>query len=102
MYKSIFPTFDEIKKGYKVFANNYYKGEDNDDEHEHYYVKPIDRHNFITFPLEDLGGTVMVTIDEYLGLRANYYQFTEDLKGIELYAPPTNIEIADETFFKQN
>lgn len=56
-----------------------------DDEHEHYYVKPIDRHNFITFPLEDLGGTVMVTIDEYLGLRANYYQFTEDLKGIEVY-----------------
>ena len=71
-----------------------------DDEHEHYYVKPIDRHNFITFPLEDLGGTVMVTIDEYLGLRANYYQFTEDLKGIELYTPPTNIEIADETFEK--
>ena len=71
-----------------------------DDEHEHYYVKPIDRHNFITFPLEDLGGTVMVTIDEYLGLRANYYQFTEDLKGIELCTPPTNIEIADETFEK--
>lgn len=73
-----------------------------DDEHEHYYVKPIDRHNFITFPLEDLGGTVMVTIDEYLGLRANYYQFTEDLKGIELYKHPTDIEIADETFFEQN
>ena len=72
-----------------------------DDEHEHYYVKPIDRHNFITFPLEDLGGTVMVTIDEYLGLRANYYQFTEDLKGIELYEPPTDIEIADETFLNK-
>ena len=69
-----------------------------DDEHEHYYVKPIDRHNFITFPLEDLGGTVMVTIDEYLGLLANYYQFTEDLKGIELYEPSNDIEIADETF----
>ena len=72
-----------------------------DDEHEHYYVKPIDRHNFITFPLEDLGGTVMVTIDEYLGLRANYYQFTEDLKGIELYEPPNDIEIADETFLNK-
>ena len=69
-----------------------------DDEHEHYYVKPIDRHNFITFPLEDLVGTVMVTIDEYLGLRANYYQFTEDLKGIELYEPSNDIEIADESF----
>lgn len=72
-----------------------------DDEHEHYYVKPIDRHNFITFPLEDLGGTVMVTIDEYLGLRANYYQFTEDLKGIELYEPLNDIEIADETFLNK-
>ena len=69
-----------------------------DDEHEHYYVKPIDRHNFIAFPLEDLGGTIMVTIDEYLGLRANYYQFTEDLKGIELYEPSNDIESADETF----
>lgn len=67
-----------------------------DDEHERYYVKPIDRHNFITFPLEDLGGTVMVTIDEYLGLRANYYQFTEDLKGIELYElPPVFVQEDD-------
>ena len=67
-----------------------------DDEHEHYYVKPVDRHNFITFPLEDLGGTVMVTIDEYLGLRANYYQFTEDLKGIELYElPPVFVQEED-------
>lgn len=72
-----------------------------DDEHEHYYVKPIDRHNFITFPLEDLGGTVMVTIDEYLGLRANYYQFTEDLKGIELYEPSNDIEIVNETFLNK-
>ncbi len=56
-----------------------------DDEHEHFYVKPIDKHNFITYPLEDLSGTVMLTVDEYLGLRANYYQFTEDLTDIELY-----------------
>lgn len=71
-----------------------------DDEHEHFYVKPIDKHNFITYPLEDLSSTVMLTVDEYLGLRANYYQFTEDLKGIELYVPTTDTEIADETFFK--
>ena len=64
------------------------------------FVKPIDRHNFTAYPLEDLGGTVMVTIDEYLGLRANYYQFTEDLKGIELYEPSNDTEIADETFFE--
>lgn len=60
-----------------------------DDEHEHFYVKPIDRHNFTTYPLEDLSGTVMLTVDEYLGLRANYYQFTEDLTSIELYEPQT-------------
>ena len=32
MYKSIFPTFDEIEKGYQVFANNYSKGKDDDGE----------------------------------------------------------------------
>lgn len=32
MHKSIFPTFDEIEKGYQVFANNYYKGKDDDGE----------------------------------------------------------------------
>ena len=74
-----------------------------DDEHEHYYVKPVDRHNFITFPLEDLGGTVMVTIDEYLGLRANYYQFTEDLKGIELYEiPPVFVQEDDNSTPKKD
>lgn len=63
-----------------------------DDAHEHYYVKPIDRHNFITYPLEDLSGTVMVTVDEYLGLRAAYYQFSEDLTGIEVYEPELEVE----------
>lgn len=56
-----------------------------DNEQEHFYVKPIDKHNFITYPLEDLSDTVMLTVDEYLGLRANYYQFTDDLKAVELY-----------------
>ena len=32
MYKSIFPTFDEIEKGYQVVSNNYYKGKDDDGE----------------------------------------------------------------------
>ncbi len=66
-----------------------------DDEHEHFYVKPIDRHNFITYPLEDLSGTVMLTVDEYLGLRANYYQFSEDLTGIEVYEPETEVEVTE-------
>lgn len=63
-----------------------------DDEHKHFYVKPIDRHNFITYPLEDLSGTVMLTVDEYLGLRENYYQFTEDLTGIEIYKEENEAE----------
>lgn len=66
-----------------------------DDAHEHYYVKPIDRHNFITYPLEDLSGTVMVTVDEYLGLRAAYYQFSEDLTGIEVYEPEAEKEVPE-------
>lgn len=28
MYKSIFPTFDEIEKGYQVFSEDFYKGQD--------------------------------------------------------------------------
>lgn len=70
------------------------------DDKTRVFVKPTDMHSFTAYPLEDLGGTVMVTIDEYLGLLANYYQFTEDLKGIELYEPQTDTEIADETFFE--
>lgn len=56
-----------------------------DDERKHFYIKPVSRHEYIAYPLEDLSGTILVTLDEYLGLRASYYQFTEDLKGIELY-----------------
>lgn len=56
-----------------------------DDAHEHFYVKPISQHEYTTYPLESLDGTVKVTLEEYLGLRSNYYQFTEDLNGLELY-----------------
>lgn len=63
-----------------------------DDERKHFYIKPVSRHEYIAYPLEDLSGTILVTLDEYLGLRANYYQFTEDLKGIELYEPEQESE----------
>lgn len=49
------------------------------------FVKPTNRHDFISYPLEDLSGTVALTIEEYLGLRTNYYQFNEQLTGIEEY-----------------
>lgn len=66
-----------------------------DDEHEHYYVKPVDRHNFTAYPLEDLSGVVALTLEEYLGLRTNYYQFNEQLTGIEEYVAEE--ESTDET-----
>lgn len=49
------------------------------------FVKPTDRHNFTAYPLEDLSGVVALTLEEYLGLRTNYYQFNEQLTGIEEY-----------------
>lgn len=47
-------------------------------------VKPLDRHNFVTFPIENLLGALLLTLEEYLGLRANYYRFNETLTGLEL------------------
>lgn len=57
------------------------------------FVKPTSRHDFISYPLEDLSGTVALTIEEYLGLRTNYYQFNEQLTGIEEYVAE---EVEDE------
>lgn len=56
------------------------------DEKTHFYVKPIDKHNYTSYPLENLDNTVLLTAEEYLGLRANYYQFNDNLTGIELYS----------------
>lgn len=49
------------------------------------FVKPTGRHSFTAYPLEDLSGVVALTLEEYLGLRTNYYQFNEQLTGIEEY-----------------
>lgn len=48
------------------------------------YVKPTDKNNFVTFPIDDLKGALALTLDEYLGLRANYYVFKDDLSGLEI------------------
>lgn len=48
------------------------------------YVKPIDKYNFVTFPIQDLAGSLALNVEEYLGLRANYYVFKNDLSGIEI------------------
>ena len=47
-------------------------------------VKPIGRYDFDTYPLNDLAGAIFITLEEYLGLKANYYRFNETLTGLEL------------------
>lgn len=59
------------------------------------FVKPTSRHSFTAYPLEDLSGVVALTLEEYLGLRTNYYQFNEQLTGIEEY-------VAEEESTKEN
>lgn len=59
------------------------------------FVKPTGRHSFTAYPLEDLSGVVALTLEEYLGLRTNHYQFTEQLTGIEEY-------VAEEERTKEN
>ena len=65
------------------------------DDKTRVFVKPTDRHNFTAYPLEDLSGVVALTLEEYLGLRTNYYQFNEQLTGIEEYVAEE--ERTDET-----
>jgi hypothetical protein len=47
-------------------------------------VKPINENDFETFPLKDLAGCLRLTMEEYLGLRAGYYRFNENLNGLEI------------------
>lgn len=47
-------------------------------------VKPTGIYNYTTYPLNDLGGCLRLTMDEYLGLRANYYRFNKNLNGLEI------------------
>lgn len=48
------------------------------------YVKPLGDGNYITFPIEDLGGCLALTPDDYVLLKAGYYRITEDLLGLEI------------------
>lgn len=47
-------------------------------------VKPTGLYSYITFPLNDLNGCLRLTMEEYLGLRANYYRFNENLTELEI------------------
>ena len=48
------------------------------------YVKPIDKYNYITYPLEDLGGCLALTPNDYVLLKAGYYRIKEDMTGLEI------------------
>lgn len=48
------------------------------------YVKPIDQYNYITYPLEDLGGCLALTPNDYVLLKAGYYRIKEDMTGLEI------------------
>lgn len=48
------------------------------------YVKPIDQYNYITYPLEDLGGCLALTPNDYVLLKAGYYRIAEDLTALEI------------------
>ena len=48
------------------------------------FVKPIGQYEYITFPLEDLGGCLALTPQDYVLLKAGYYRITEDLLGLEI------------------
>lgn len=48
------------------------------------YIKPLDQYNYTTYPLEDLGGCLALTPDDYVLLKAGYYRITEDLLSLEV------------------
>ena len=48
------------------------------------FVKPFDQYNYVTYPIEDLGGCLALTPQDYVLLKAGYYRITEDLLGLEI------------------
>lgn len=48
------------------------------------YIKPIDQYNYTTYPIEDLGGCLALTPEEYVLLKAGYYRINNDLTGLEI------------------
>ena len=42
-------------------------------------VQPKNETDYITFPIDDISKCIRLTLEQYLGLRANYYKFNEKL-----------------------
>lgn len=51
------------------------------------YVKPLGEGNWQTYPLENFDGCLLLTPDDYVLLKANYYQIKDDLSGLEIVEP---------------
>ena len=66
-------NFETIKKQNNLITND-----------DKIVIKPIDQYSYVTYPIEDLTGAIFITLEEYLGLKANYYRFNETLTGLEL------------------
>lgn len=54
------------------------------DDNGYIMVKPTGIYTYETYPLLDLSGCLRLTMDEYLGLRANYYRFNATLTALEI------------------
>lgn len=48
------------------------------------YIKPLEDGGYLTYPLEDLGGCLALTPNDYVLLKAGYYRIKEDLTGLEI------------------
>lgn len=48
------------------------------------YIKPIDQYNYTTYPIEDLGGCLALTPEEYVLLKAGYYRINSELTKLEI------------------
>lgn len=65
------------------------------DGNNNIYVYPHNKWEYTTYPLpENYQGCITLTLEEYLGLRANYYMFNDNLDGVEEYRAPTDDERA--------
>lgn len=64
----------KLKKRYKLTTN---------EDETLIYLKPIDEHSFITYPLANLEKPFLqVTAEEYVGLMLRIYKFSKDLLSI--------------------
>lgn len=45
-------------------------------------VVPNSRYDFTAYPIEDMSKAITVTLDEYVGLKIQYYRFSDDLTRV--------------------